>query len=71
MSAVLAGGHMRNTQGSNVTTLLSVGFRGCLTFISSETFRFKGMKSHLRLTMPVYERKMKTSCRRGWNKAAL
>lgn len=37
MSAVLAEGHTRNTQGSNVTTLLSVGFRGCFTFISSET----------------------------------
>lgn len=71
VSAVLAEGHMRNTQGSNVTTLLSVGFRGCFAFISSEILRFKGMKSNLRRTMPVYNREMKTSCRRGWNEAAL
>lgn len=71
VSAVLAEGHTRNTQGSNVTTLLSVGFRGCFTFISSETLRFKGMKSQLRWAMPVYKRKMKISCMRGWNKAAL
>lgn len=71
VSAVSEGGHMRHWQGNNVTTLLWFSFRGCFTFISSETLRFTGLKSYFMETMRLHDSKRKTACRRGWNRADL
>lgn len=77
VSVLSEGGHLSHWQGNTGTTLLWFRFRGCLTFISSETLRFTGINPCL-MEFPssrdlvlfcLHDSKSKTSCRRSRNKA--